>query len=186
MKDLRSVKALDLAEQIHESFMSATPEACEEHESLHALKEKIVIPAMELALNIQLTSGRYYFYPRTGLVPPAERRLTFERISEHTMIDMSTRRTLKDNSPVMSADDGTIGEKIFVLEPGLVRRGRGGNPDVLMRKVVYLVKLDRPLGKRPKRAMSGPKDVITLEYRVDRWSNEGNAGAMRGREIFQA
>ena len=78
------------------------------------------------------------------------------------MIDISTRRILKDNTPVIPADDGTIGQKLFALEPSLLRRGRGGSPDVLMRKAVYLVKLDRPLGKRLKGPVSRPVDVITL------------------------
>lgn len=163
MERARSAKALALAEQSGQEVVSMIPEACERQDNLHRLGKEIVIPAIELAQNIQLTLGRYYFYPRTDLIPTTERRLTLEHISEHSLIDISTRRTLKEGSPVIAGDDGTIGEKLFVLEPGLLRRGRGENPDVLMRKAVYLVRLDRPLGKRHKGPMSLPKDVITVE-----------------------
>ncbi|SLM40395.1 hypothetical protein LPUS_01406 [Lasallia pustulata] len=158
MISLRSAKALHLARQIYQPIMSAATEGCHQPEILHSLHERIVIPAMELALNIQLTLGRYYFSPCMDSISAAKHRFTLNDISAHSvMIDISTRRTLKDKSLVILADDGTIGAELLVLEPSLLRRGRGGNPDVLMRKVVYLVELDRPLGKSLKGPVPGQK-----------------------------
>lgn len=163
MKRFRSAKALDLAEQLKKAIVAVMPEDFAPDANLGSIHEKIVVPAMELALNIQLTLGRYYFYPCTASITTAERRLTLQDSSKNVMIDITTRRILNDNSLVIVADDGTIGEKLFVLEPSMIRRGRGRKAHVLMRKAVYLVKLDKPLGKRFKRPMSGSKDVIMLE-----------------------
>ena len=119
---------------------------------------------MEMALNIQLTLGRYYFSHCEGAILAAERHLNSQHLlGQSIMIDVSTRRTLKANSLVVPDEDGRIGSTLFVIEPALSRRGRGKHPGVLMRQAVYLVTLDKPLGKRPKKTSSGPRDVITLE-----------------------
>ena len=70
-----------------------------------------------------------------------------DHLKYNTLIDVSTRKKLKPDSPVVAKKDGKIGYPLFLLEPSLDRVDVGANRKRNLRKPVYLVELDEALGR---------------------------------------
>lgn len=62
------------------------------------------------------------------------------------MIDVTTGKTLKPDSPIVSDSSGYIGDRMMTLSPALYRRD--DDKFVLLSQEVILVKLYEPLGRR--------------------------------------
>ena len=145
---------------------------------LETLYESVVVPAVDLVLKVQLSLVRYEFHPAiSDTYFPTNATIFADILTELTLIDVKTRKTLKATSPVFWADNGTIGKKLLLLEPALSRRGGKESKDDQLRKAVYLIQLDRPLGKRGRenaeashqtssdtkpRGLTGQEDCILL------------------------
>ena len=67
------------------------------------------------------------------------------------MMDNATHKVIRADSNVRVAEDGRIGEEMFVVAPGMVRGGEAGK--VVLTKPIVLVKLDEPMGKRAGRGI---------------------------------
>ena len=65
------------------------------------------------------------------------------------MIDITTHKIIKPDSVLKVAEDGRIGEEMLVVSPALLRAQKDGG-QVLVSKPTRLVKLDEPMGKRPR------------------------------------
>ena len=65
------------------------------------------------------------------------------------MIDIATHKVLRPDTSVLKvAENGRIGEEVFVIAPALVRHQKVRNGKVLVCKSTVLVKLDEPMAKR--------------------------------------
>lgn len=67
------------------------------------------------------------------------------------MMDNATHKIIRTDSNIRVAEDGRIGEEMFVVAPGMVRAGEGEK--MVLTKPIVLVKLDEPMGKKVGRGM---------------------------------
>ncbi|KAL8748102.1 MAG: hypothetical protein Q9184_007510 [Pyrenodesmia sp. 2 TL-2023] len=122
--------------------------------SLRTLLDKVVEPAMKLANKIQISPATYEFLPKVEEIPPLDGFvLSVDHLSKWKLIDVTTGKTLKVDSPVEANDQGQIGTRVMVLAPALYRRDPGKDP-LLLVKPIILVQLYKPMGRR--RAATGP------------------------------
>ena len=118
--------------------------------SLVRLYEQVCVPAAKLASDIQLSSSRYEFNPRMPKFPILRYKVAvMDNLKHVTAIDVSTRKTLKPDSPVVAKKDGKIGQPLLLLEPSLSRVDIGASKR-LLRKPVYLIELADALKKRDR------------------------------------
>lgn len=109
--------------------------------------DQVLFPAVKLANTIRMSTSDYVFsIPRSPLTKfmPA----TKDMLKTHKMIDYKSGRQLKPDSPVVADQDGTIGNFILSLEPGLYRVVKGKK--TTLHQELFLVELHHPLGKRSK------------------------------------
>lgn len=121
------------------------------------LHEQILLPVAKLASSIQQSSSQYEFYPHMPSSPFLNyQAVVIEDLNYISVIDVSTRKTLKPDSPVVSQEDGKIGYPILLLEPSLARTNSGTNNSTLLRRSVYLIQLAKPMRKRNQAAVGRP------------------------------
>ncbi|KAL9116714.1 MAG: hypothetical protein Q9187_006758 [Circinaria calcarea] len=114
--------------------------------SLVRLNNQVIQPAAKLASVIQLSSVCYEFRPQIPSVPLLENKTAFVAdLNRFTLIDVSTGRPLKPDSPVDVKKDGEIGRLILMVEPSLHRVNKHTKHEIELRRAVYLVQLASPL-----------------------------------------
>ena len=124
----------------------------------------ITLAAIELAGNMRRSASAYHFASFVDRGDPNMKRFILPPfghgglayISDFTqsdIADIDSARNLKP-SRVEPNEDGSIGQRIMTIYPGLCRRGRDG--DVLVSKELLLVELRRPVQRRGK-----PREVET-------------------------
>jgi len=116
--------------------------------SLLNFYDKVICPAVKLAMAIQTSPTSYMFKPSMTTTNISQRYL----LSKHNLadlkaIDAKTGKTLKADSPVVTNEDGNIGAQIALLTPGLWRLGPDEKP-VCLTQEVLLIELYHPLGRR--------------------------------------
>ncbi|KAL8756091.1 MAG: hypothetical protein Q9184_004602 [Pyrenodesmia sp. 2 TL-2023] len=123
--------------------------------SLKTLLDKVVEPAVKLANQIQISPATYEFLSKVEEIPPLDGCvLSVDHLSKWKLIDVTTGKTLKIDSPVQANDKGQIGTRVMVLAPALYRLDPGKDPLLLVKPIV-LVQLYKPMGRR--RAATGPQ-----------------------------
>lgn len=114
------------------------------HESLKAFYNKIVRPAVDLAVMLQTSPSCYRFKPRChgrSLFMPD--KIAQVDIGQTKLTDVETGKTLKINSKVNHDQNGWIGTKIMTLAPALWRCDPN-KAEVKLTQEVALVKLNPP------------------------------------------
>jgi hypothetical protein len=140
----RSELAGDLFEYI-ESFF---PIVKGNHTSGRLFYEKIIKPAINLAMAMQMSPTPYTLKPRmTGSYISQRCFIARDGLANMKVIDAETGKTLKGDSPVVEDEYGRIGEQLALLTPSLWRCVPGEKPVRLTQKVL-LVGLYYPLGRR--------------------------------------
>ena len=119
-----------------------------DHDSLATFDEKVLRPAVNLAIAIQTSPTIYTFRPRmTREAISKSLILSKEDLVDSKIIDAKTAKTLKADSPVVAKQNGTIGNQIALLTPSLIRCTPGEKPVRLTPEVV-LAELYHPLRHR--------------------------------------
>lgn len=120
-----------------------------QRESLIRLYERIVVPATKLAIDIQVSSARYEFFPELFDKPDLKwGKLRLDALKQVAMIDVKTRKTLRFDSPIVADKQGYVGKPLFLIEPQLLRRNEGQVETTRLRQPTYLLELYHPLEKR--------------------------------------
>ncbi|MCJ1433641.1 hypothetical protein MMC27_003004 [Xylographa pallens] len=115
------------------------------------LPERIVKPAVDLAMLIQTLPVRYKFTPQLDFPPLQVEQILFPTVLDHaTVRDIETRKKLTLHSNVILDKNGCVADKIMITEPRLVRCGTNMQTEVVVRKPQVVVLLKRPLGKRQR------------------------------------
>ena len=115
------------------------------------LREQVLLPAVEFATKIQLSTSTYVFTPE----PPKNPFHGFQEqvpvstsvLQNFKFVDVRTRKTLKPDSAVIADEDGFFGDVLMQVEPGLSREN-DGKENTPLRQSIFLVDLYKPLGKR--------------------------------------
>ena len=115
-------KAYDLAKEIFETLEKKFPVISRQRQSLERLYEKVVRPSFKLAINLQGSSTSYKFAP--DMIGPSTysfNHIPARLLGKSTLIDVSTRKTLKRDRPVVADTHGCIRKPLLLVEPGLFR-----------------------------------------------------------------
>lgn len=148
------------AQRIFDDLQCMFPIIKGDHTSLLTFYEKIVQPAVDLAVAVQTSPTPYSFFPRMTSTKIYRRlALSKDDMTRARMIDAATAKTLRADSPIVERSDGFIGEQIALLSPALVRNTQGGTP-VYLTQAVILVELYYPLGRR-RTALPKPAPLPT-------------------------
>ncbi|KAL9116713.1 MAG: hypothetical protein Q9187_006757 [Circinaria calcarea] len=136
----------ELTTDLLENLGSFFPIHPKSNTSSMRLYEQVFVPAAKLALEIQLSSTHYEFSPRMPSFPTlGYEAAVMDNLKYNTLIDVSTRRKLKPDNPVIARKDGKIGYPLLLLEPSLSRVDISTKRN--LRKPVFLVELEEPLRK---------------------------------------
>lgn len=141
-----------VASQTLSSALSALVcESAMDSESMEELHKQIILPAVQLATKLRLstTDYRLIFHPFTRDPSKATTAYHYE-IQNSSMIDIMTHKIIRPDSVLKVAEDGRIGEEMLVVSPALVRDQKERNGKVMVCKPTVLVKLDEPMGKRSR------------------------------------
>ncbi|KAL9604700.1 MAG: hypothetical protein Q9219_000420 [cf. Caloplaca sp. 3 TL-2023] len=161
-------KATAVSKDLFTALTYLLPEiATHEDVGWKRLHERITIPAVQLATNMRFSTSVYRtisHVPRpssssspsnnnnnqTSSPPSSTNNTTLFHpdLTRHTLIDLATQKHLRADSALKVADDGRIGESVFVLQPLLLRMQRDTNGGVALCKLCVAVRLDEPLVKR--------------------------------------
>ena len=115
---------------------------------LHA---QIVRPAIKLANTIRVSTTDYQLLSHLFARPPSHPNAVYRNeIQHYQMMDNATHKIIRPDSNLRTADDGKIGEEMFLVSSGLARSHRNGIERVVLCKPTILVKLDEPMGKRAR------------------------------------
>jgi hypothetical protein len=104
--------------------------------------QKITIPAGELQSNLRKSTAKYYFHH--GACYDEKGRFALIRkaqLESATMIDAETDQPVRVTRFGQLKDDEVVGRELFVIHPALIRKGKGGVPDLMIRKAVMLVEV---------------------------------------------
>lgn len=137
-----------LANEAFQGIQAFFPIVKDSRTSLTAFYEKIIKPAINLALAIQQSPIAYSFRPCMTDTPISERLLLSRNdLADVKVIDVTTGKTLKADSSVVENAEGMIGEQIALLSPALWRC-IPGEKEVLLTREVILAELFYPLSRR--------------------------------------
>jgi len=137
-----------LANEAFASIQPFFPIVTGSRTSLSAFYEKIVKPAINLAMATQQSPIAYSFRPCMEDTAISQRLLLSRTdLADDKVIDVATGKTLKADSLVVANKDGYVGEQIALLSPALWRCVPG-EKEVRLTREVLLAKLFHPLGRR--------------------------------------
>jgi len=115
------------------------------------LHKQVVLPAIQLATKLRLSTADYCLIPHIFVKDPSKpTSVFFYEIKDCSMTDIATHKVIRPDSVLKVAEDGKIGEEVLVMSPALLRVHKEGKGKVLVCKPTILVKLDEPMGKRPR------------------------------------
>ena len=109
--------------------------------------DQVVLPAVKLANMIKMSTSEYFFLV-SNITHASPKAVTMETLGTSKMVDFQTGKHLKPDSAVVAGKDGSIGNGIICLEPGLYRVSKGRT--MTLQQDTILVELFHPLGKRIK------------------------------------
>ena len=119
-----------------------------DHTSLYTFYEKVIGPAIDLAVTMQTSPTPYTLTPPMWTTTiGTQYLLSRDDLAYHKAIDARTGKTLKIDSPVVANREGRIGEQIAQLAPALWRCVPGENP-VRLTQPIILVELYFPVRRR--------------------------------------
>ena len=126
------------------TMLSSTIDAKELH-------GQIVRPAIKLANGIRISTTDYQLFSHLFARPTGEpNTVNRHEIQHYQMIDNTTHKIIRQDSNIRTANDGKIGEEMFVVSPGMARSHMDCLDRVVLCKPTILVKLDEPMGKRAR------------------------------------
>ena len=115
------------------------------------LHVRIIQPAIRLANAIRVSTTDYQLFAHLFARPSGQpNAVNRNEIQHYQMMDNATHKVIRPDSNLRMADDGKIGEEMFVVSPGLARSHKNGIGRIVLCKPTILVKLDEPMGKRAR------------------------------------
>lgn len=134
---------------LQSALSSLIAESSEDENGWEDLHREIVIPAIQLATKLRLSTADYRLISHIFAKDSARATTVFVyEIKDSSMIDIMTHKVIRPDSVLKVAQDGQIGEEMLIVSPALLRVQKDGKGKVLICKPTILVKLDEPMGKR--------------------------------------
>lgn len=134
----------------------------------YAELKAIMEEASQLATSIRLTPKSYRFCYAFQAADDRELRMMFPVDRERfEIIDQASGMPLKPTDVVQEAADGSIGEKLCIIFPALVREGRTESGEIELVKATILVALHGPVRRERK-----PKAPATTHERTEPFGDQ--------------
>jgi hypothetical protein len=97
--------------------------------------------AADLARNIRLSQANYQYAGSCNTVET----LFLDEVRRFQIIDQASAQPVRTSDTVTGRRDGRIGEKLCVVQPALVRKGKNGGRDITLVRATILCNLDQPV-----------------------------------------
>ena len=107
---------------------------------------KLFTEAADLATNIRLSPTTYLFSSEHDLGEP----LFTGDIQGLKIINQASGQPIRSLDIIEATQDGKIGEKLCVVHPALVRKGKESGDDITLVKPTVLCNFDCPVTRRKK------------------------------------
>ncbi|KAL8991881.1 MAG: hypothetical protein Q9188_007684, partial [Gyalolechia gomerana] len=151
-------QATTVSKTLYSALTYLLPEISSQEHGWKRLHETVTMPAVHLATNMRFSTSVYRIIthlPRPSSSHPtsSNKKVIFHPdIQRYTIIDIATQKILRQDSVLKIAEDGRIGEGIFIVQPLLLRMQKGGtsNGGIALCKLAVAVRLDEPMAKRSK------------------------------------
>lgn len=158
--------ALVLAQSLKLVF----PNLLADDKSLSRIKEGIIIPAIDLATQLQTGFEQYHVeFPKWD--PSVCQAVTMEDLQKQHCVDIKNRKNLKAKSPAFAGKRGYIGRALLAIEPGLTRRQANGKM-LSIRPIKFVVEVAEDTQDSKQSASIEPKASVTGDGAVGP-SNDG-------------
>ncbi|KAL8797967.1 MAG: hypothetical protein Q9182_007071 [Xanthomendoza sp. 2 TL-2023] len=145
-------QATIVSKEIWTALIYLIPEIANEEHGWKRLHDSVTMPAVQLATNMRFSTSCYRIIahlPRNSSV--GQHNVIYHPdIQRYTILDVATRKVLRQDSVLKVAEDGRIGEHVMVVQPLLLRMQRDSNGGIALCKATVAVKLDEPMAKRAK------------------------------------
>ncbi|KAL8679702.1 MAG: hypothetical protein Q9186_004020 [Xanthomendoza sp. 1 TL-2023] len=147
-------QATTVSKDLWTALIYLIPEISTDEHGWKRLHDSVTMPAVQLATNMRFSTSCYRIIahlPRNSSSGGANNNVIYHPdIQRHTILDVATRKVLKQDSVLKVAEDGRIGEHVMVIQPLLLRMQRDSNGGVALCKATVAVRLDEPMAKRAK------------------------------------
>lgn len=114
--------------------------------------------AADLAKNIRLSQANYQY---VGSCKTGE-TLFLDEVRRFKIIDQTSAQPVRNSDTMTGRQDGRIGEKLCVVQPALVRKGKNGGRDITLVKATILCNFDHPV-VRPKKTKKVALDAAAQQ-----------------------
>ena len=119
-------------------------------EGWEELHKQIILPAIELATAMRLSTTDYEVVSRNGGDRDDQVIVHHNEIPHYQMVDNASHKIVRPDSALRLGEEGRIGTELLTVTPALMRTKNDGVHRVVISKPTILVKLDEPMGKRSK------------------------------------
>ncbi|KAL8723267.1 MAG: hypothetical protein Q9225_000389 [Loekoesia sp. 1 TL-2023] len=155
-------QATTISKDLYAALTYLLPEIASQENGWKRLHETVTMPAVHLATNMRFSTSVYRIIthlprPSSSTGGPSHSSssnnnniIYHSDIQRFTIIDVATQKVLRQDSILKIAEDGRIGEHVFVVQPLLLRMQKDTNGGVALCKPAVAVKLDEPMAKRSK------------------------------------
>ncbi|KAL9101419.1 MAG: hypothetical protein Q9163_003311 [Psora crenata] len=144
----QSRQAEALAQDLCSTLSAMLRNTREDWKELH---KQIILPAIRLANAIRVSTTDYQLFSRLFAKTHGQPHIIHRNeIQHYQMVDNTTHKIIRPDSNLKTADDGRIGEEMFIVSRGMFRSHQDGVDRVVLCKPTLLVKLDERMGKRIK------------------------------------
>jgi len=154
----QTVESKKLARSLFSALSGLYSESAREADGWETLYKGILQPAIRLVNAMRVSDTNYLMVSYLFAKASNEQYAIFRNeIQHYELVESTTHKIIRPDSILKVADDGRIGEEMFVVSPALLRSQKDGNGTVILCKPTILAKLDAPMGKRERKtkAMGG-------------------------------
>jgi hypothetical protein len=102
--------------------------------------------AADLAKTTHLSRANYQY---AGSCSTGE-TLFWDEFRRFKIIDQANAQPIRNSDTMAARRDGRIGEKLRMVQPALVRKGKNGGRDITLFKATILCNFDHPVVRRKK------------------------------------
>lgn len=130
----------------------------------------IFTEAAELAKNIRLSTAVYEYRYSCKM----GEALFLHEIQDFNVLDRSTAQLLRSSDMIQAGPDSRIGEKLCMIHPAFVRKGKNGGRDITLVKATILCGFDQPIHRRRTKKATSDGETAHAQHKT-----EMNTGSKR-------
>lgn len=150
-REEQRAQAISAAKFLHAALSYLLPDAEPKKGGWRDLLDHIIQPAIQVSTSMRMSTATYRMTSRmAGKHADQASTMYVQELQRCHMMDVASHKIVRPDSALKVAEDGRIGEQLFVLQPALVRSHKDGGGNLVLCKPTMLVRLDEPMGRKNK------------------------------------